>query len=87
MTATQGRLAEVRTNSPREVATRRANVDSRRADLELARARLRQAELDLGYAHVRTPVAGIVARKASTSGITSPSGSRWWWWPRSIASG
>jgi membrane fusion protein (multidrug efflux system) len=43
-------------------------VLSRRADLELARARLRQAELNLGYARVRTPVAGVVARKAVNVG-------------------
>jgi len=68
LTATRGRLAEVQNNAPREVETRRASVLSRRADLELARAQLRQAELNLGYARVRTPVAGIVARKAVNVG-------------------
>ncbi len=68
LTATRGRLAEVETNAPRQVETRRASVLSRRADLEVARARLRQAELDLDYARVRTPVAGIVARKAVNVG-------------------
>jgi membrane fusion protein, multidrug efflux system len=68
LTATRGRLAEVQNNAPRQVETRRASVLSRRADLELARAQLRQAELNLGYARVRTPVAGIVARKAVNVG-------------------
>ena len=68
LAATRGRLTEVENNAPRQIETRRASVLSRRADLELARARLRQAELDVDYAHVRTPVPGIVARKAVNVG-------------------
>jgi membrane fusion protein (multidrug efflux system) len=36
--------------------------------LNLARAQLEQAELNLGYAQIRSPVAGIVARKAVAVG-------------------
>jgi membrane fusion protein, multidrug efflux system len=68
LAATRGRLTAIENNAPRQIETRRASVLSRRADLELARARLRQAELDVEYAHVRTPVAGIVARKAVNVG-------------------
>ncbi len=68
LAATRGRLAEVQDNAPRQVETRRASVLSREADLELVRAQLRQAQLNLDYARVRTPVAGIVARKAVNVG-------------------
>jgi membrane fusion protein (multidrug efflux system) len=61
-------VTEVRQNAPREVVTRKAAVLFRQANLELARAQQRQAELNLGYAKVRSPVAGIVDRKAVSLG-------------------
>jgi membrane fusion protein, multidrug efflux system len=64
----RGRLTEVRKNAPRQLETRRASVLFRQANLELARAQERQARLNLGYATVRAPVAGIVARKAVNVG-------------------
>jgi membrane fusion protein (multidrug efflux system) len=64
----RGQLTEVRSNAPRQVAARRASVVSLHANLELARARARQAELNRGYAQVRTPVAGVVARKSVSLG-------------------
>ena len=64
----RGRLTEVRRNAPRQLETRRASVLFRQANLELARAQERQARLNLGYATVRAPVAGIVARKAVNVG-------------------
>jgi membrane fusion protein (multidrug efflux system) len=66
--ATKSRLLEVRKNAPRQVETRKASVQFRQANLELARAQLAQAELNLGYAKVRTPVAGLVAKKAVNVG-------------------
>jgi membrane fusion protein (multidrug efflux system) len=68
LTNTRSRLAEVRTNAPRQVASRKASVMYRQANLDLARAQERQAELNLGYAKIRTPVAGIIARKAINVG-------------------
>jgi membrane fusion protein (multidrug efflux system) len=68
LTNTRTRFAEVRTNAPRQVASRKASVVFRQANLELARAQERQAELNLGYAKIRTPVAGVVARKAINVG-------------------
>src|SRR5262249_34935677 len=68
LTTTKSRLAEVRSNAPRQVASRKASVLYRQANLELARAKEHQAELNLGYAQLRTPVAGIVARKAINVG-------------------
>jgi membrane fusion protein, multidrug efflux system len=66
--ATKSRLQEVRKNAPRQVETRKASVLFRQANLELARAQLAQAQLNLDYAKVRTPVAGVVAKKAVNVG-------------------
>ena len=65
---TQSKLAEVRKNGPREVETRRAGVLYRQANLDLARAQLAQAELNLGYAKVRAPIDGLVAKKSVNVG-------------------
>src|SRR3569623_287953 len=65
---TQSKLAEVRKNAPREVETRRATVLFRQANLDLAKAQLSQAELNLSYAKVRAPIDGLVARKAVNVG-------------------
>jgi membrane fusion protein (multidrug efflux system) len=70
MSGIRSRLDEVRKNSPREIDARKASVLYRQANLELARAEEHQAELNLGYASVRTPVAGVVARKAVNVGDT-----------------
>jgi membrane fusion protein (multidrug efflux system) len=66
--ATQSRLAEVRKNAPRQVESRRASVLFRQANLDLAKAQLAQADLNLGYAQVRAPVAGVIGRKAVNVG-------------------
>jgi membrane fusion protein, multidrug efflux system len=66
--ATKSRLTEVRKNAPREVETRRASVLYRQANLDLAKAQLAQAELNLGYAKVRAPIVGVVAKKAVSVG-------------------
>jgi len=66
--ATRSRLTEVRKNAPMQVATRRASVLSRQANLELARAQLAQAQLNLGYVQLRSPVTGVVAKKGVSVG-------------------
>ena len=68
MTGIRSRLVEVQKNAPRQVDARRATVLYRQANLDLAKAEERQAELNLGYAAIRTPVTGIVARKAVNLG-------------------
>jgi membrane fusion protein (multidrug efflux system) len=68
MSGVKSRFVEVRKNSPRQVESRQATLAYRQANLELAKAQARQAELNLGYATVRTPVAGIVARKSVNVG-------------------
>ena len=70
MAGIRSRFVEVRENAPRQVDSRRATFAYRQANLALAQAQERQAELNLGYAVVRTPVAGIVARKSVNVGDT-----------------
>jgi membrane fusion protein (multidrug efflux system) len=61
-------LEEVKTNAPRQVASHRATVAVRKANVELARAQLTQAELNRSYATVTAPVDGIIGRKSVNVG-------------------
>jgi membrane fusion protein, multidrug efflux system len=63
LSSTQSRLAEIKANAPRQLATRRASVLWRQAELDAAKAQLAQAELNLGYAKILSPVPGIVGKK------------------------
>jgi membrane fusion protein (multidrug efflux system) len=60
----ESRVVEVRSNAPRQVEARKASVLGRQAALELAKAQLAQAELNLGYAKIIAPTDGIVGKKA-----------------------
>jgi membrane fusion protein (multidrug efflux system) len=64
----QSRLIEVQANAPRQLQARRASVLGRQAALDLARAQLAQAELNLGYANIIAPADGIVGKKAINVG-------------------
>jgi membrane fusion protein (multidrug efflux system) len=68
LVAFQSHLGEIRSNSPRQVATRKASVVVRQAELDLANAQLAQAERSLGYARILAPVAGVVAKKSLAVG-------------------
>jgi len=68
LVASHARLGEIQSNSPRQVATRRASVVARQAELDLARAQLDQAERNLAYTKIVAPVTGIVAKKALALG-------------------
>jgi len=57
------RAAEARENSPRQVAVQHANVETRRADVKAAQARVHQALLNLSYCKIFAPVAGIIGDK------------------------
>jgi membrane fusion protein (multidrug efflux system) len=64
----ESHVVEVRSNAPRQLEARRAHVTGRQAALDLARARLAQAELNLGYTRITAPADGIVGKKAVTVG-------------------
>ena len=66
--AAQSRFTEVKSNAPRQVATRQASLTVRQAELELAQAEEAQAEKNLAYAKIVAPVNGIVAKKAIAVG-------------------
>jgi membrane fusion protein, multidrug efflux system len=68
LASTQTRLAEVRSNAPRQVEERRASVVWRQAQLDAAKAQLEQAELNLSYTKIVAPVAGIVGKKSVSVG-------------------
>jgi membrane fusion protein (multidrug efflux system) len=68
ITALQSRFTEVKSNAPRQVATRTATLSVRQAALELAQAQEAEAEKNLSYAKIVAPVTGIVARKAIAVG-------------------
>ncbi len=68
ITAFQSRFTEVKSNAPRQVATRTATLSVRQAALELAQAQEAEAEKNLSYAKIVAPVTGIVARKAIAVG-------------------
>jgi membrane fusion protein (multidrug efflux system) len=61
-------LQEVKTNAPRQLASHRATVAVRKANVDVARAQLAQAELNRSYATVLAPVAGIIGKKAVNVG-------------------
>ncbi|MFL5309531.1 MAG: HlyD family secretion protein [Myxococcales bacterium] len=62
------RLRETRQNAPRQLVSREAAVQVRKANLELAQAQLKQAELNLGYAKVTAPAAGVLGKKSVNVG-------------------
>jgi membrane fusion protein (multidrug efflux system) len=64
----QSHFSEVKTNAPRQIATRKASVSWRQASLDLAKAQLAQAETNLGYAKILAPVSGVIAKKAVAVG-------------------
>jgi membrane fusion protein (multidrug efflux system) len=68
LVALRSHLVEIRTNAPRQVATRRASVVVRQATLDFAKAELAQAERNLAYAKVVAPIECIVAKKAVAVG-------------------
>jgi membrane fusion protein (multidrug efflux system) len=68
LTTAETRLTETQANAPRQLISREAGVQVRRANLELAHAQLRQAELNLSYAKIAAPAAGILGKKAVNVG-------------------
>jgi membrane fusion protein, multidrug efflux system len=68
LVALNSHFVEVQSNAPRQIATRRASVVWRQASLDLAKAQLAQAEKNLSYARILSPVTGIVAKKSVAIG-------------------
>ena len=64
----QSRFTEVKSNAPRQIATRKASVSWRQASLSLAKAQLAQAQTNLSYTKIVAPVGGIIAKKSVAVG-------------------
>jgi membrane fusion protein (multidrug efflux system) len=64
----QQRLQQAQQTAPSQLAIQEANVTSRRASAEAQRSQVEQAQLNLRYTRIVTPVAGIVARRTAEIG-------------------
>lgn len=60
----QKRLAEAQQNAPHQMSIQTASVSARRANAEALKARLNEAELQLGYCSIPAPVSGIVGNRS-----------------------
>ncbi|MGH9559004.1 MAG: HlyD family secretion protein [Bryobacteraceae bacterium] len=65
---TQTRLVEAQRNAPHQVAVSRADVVTRQANAEAAKARLELAQLNLSYTKIIAPVSGVVTSRTAQLG-------------------
>ena len=68
LTTAQARFSEARANAPRQLSARQAGLSVREANLELAQAQFKQAELNISYARIVAPVAGIAGKRSVNVG-------------------
>jgi membrane fusion protein, multidrug efflux system len=64
----QTKLAEDKTNSPRQLSIQRANVNSSIAAVDSAKAQLDTALLNLSYCHIVAPIDGIATERTAEVG-------------------
>lgn len=64
----QNRFEQAQKNAPKQLAIRQANITSRQSAAQAARAQLDQAQLNLSYCRIITPVGGIVAKRMAEVG-------------------
>jgi membrane fusion protein (multidrug efflux system) len=57
-------LGESQNNAPHQLAIRRANLVTRQASAQVARAQLERAQLDLSYCKIIAPVSGIISKRS-----------------------
>jgi membrane fusion protein (multidrug efflux system) len=62
--------AQVKQNAMRQVTVQRATVDARQAALEISKAQMDQAALNLGYCKIYAPVSGVIGNKTVEIGAT-----------------
>jgi membrane fusion protein, multidrug efflux system len=62
--------AQAKLNAVRQVAVQRATVDARQAALEISKAQLDQAVLNLSYCKIYAPVDGVIGNKTVEIGAT-----------------
>ncbi len=64
------RLAESNRNAPQQLAISRANLQSKQAEANVAKARTDQALLNLSYTNIVSPVSGVVGKRSVEVGST-----------------
>jgi len=62
------RLTQVAENAPQQLAISHANLNSRQAGAQMAKAQLDRALLDLSYTRIVSPISGIVSKRAAEVG-------------------
>ena len=72
----RSKLSQTSANAPRQVAIKKANIDSRRASVESYKAQLNQARLNVSYCHVVAPVSGIVMQRSAETGARTAAGTQ-----------
>ncbi|HUI80536.1 MAG TPA: HlyD family secretion protein [Bryobacteraceae bacterium] len=60
----QSRLGEADRTGPQRLAVSRANVAAKRADTEVAKTRVDQAQLNLSYTKIYAPVSGVITKRS-----------------------
>ena len=60
--------SEVLKDAPHTLAVRLASAQSQRASVDLAHAQQARAELNLSYAHIQSPVTGVVTERSAEKG-------------------
>jgi len=64
LTQARQRAEEAQQNAPRQIDIQKANVEARQAGIQTARAQVDQAQLNLSYTKILSPVDGIVAKRS-----------------------
>jgi len=64
----ESRLAEYQRNAPRQIAIRRAGIESQQANANTQQAQVELAQLRLSYCRIAAPAAGIVMKRSAEVG-------------------
>lgn len=68
--------AQAQVSAPNEVAISRANLQSRKADVQAMKAQLDRAELDLSYCKIVAPATGVISKRLVEPGEHVSKGQR-----------
>jgi membrane fusion protein (multidrug efflux system) len=72
----QSQVALANVNAPNQIAISKANLQTRQADVKAMQAAVDQAQLDLSYAKIVSPVSGVVTNRTAEVGEQVSKGQR-----------
>ena len=72
----RSRLTQANTDAPNQVAISKANLQSKEAEVQAMKAQVDQAQLDLSYCKIISPVAGVVSNRTVEIGEHVSKGQR-----------